>query len=79
MYYCFTIGWVPGAFASDDLPRDGHYIFAHNALPSLLFKRQESVVAAFENRGQAFVESLWAAVMDSMTKKGLRGRRRGGP
>jgi len=47
---------------AQDKPDDTHYIFAHKALPSLLFTRQEALFRAFENRGQSFVEDLWAEV-----------------
>lgn len=63
-------GWaspIPAAEVGSQ-PRDCHYIFAHKAVPSLLFTKKEGLFKAFETRGQAFVEDLWTAVANSTAK-----------
>lgn len=55
-------------------PSDTHYVFAHRALPSLLFTKKEALLRAFENRGQSFVEDLWAAVQKTTSENGTAPR-----
>ena len=47
-----------------------HYVFAHRALPSVIFSCDEKTLMAFETNGQVFVQRVWDAVGKEARKAG---------
>jgi hypothetical protein len=64
-------GWALNVLGTEStMPRDCHYMFAHTAIPTLVFTKTEALLTAFETRGQAFIEDLWASVAEVAEKHG---------
>lgn len=49
----------PAPAAAQGRQDDTHYVFAHKAIPALLYTRKDALFKTFESSGQAFVEALW--------------------
>lgn len=64
-------GWTSNVLGSEStMPRACHYMFAHTAIPTLVFTRTEALLTVFETKGQAFIEDLWASVAEVAEKQG---------
>jgi hypothetical protein len=64
MFVCLAVlaaAWMfsPPQTEAQGRKDDTHYIFAHKAIPTLLYTRKDALFKTFESNGQAFVEALW--------------------